>query len=524
NAGGGGEAGGGPMGGGGMAPCEPSACQDCLSGALECPLVGRDPGDFVASLAGAAPAVPNVFITDGLEASDASVRLLGTFSSSMLVLPSETLTADGVLQSGFVLDGSGNAVFAAGPCDDDDAPGGADNEVFFNAITESGSRLVVAGAFESGRLIVFGGASTGNTLDCSDSNDGIVEGPATTQTELTPMLLWLDLSHALDRWLVPADVGSTNENGYLADVAPFPSSANGTVAAVGMAMRNPFLAMPSFGGEDRYFVVVSDGVTEAEVEPLDWGLCDSNQFVGLAGLKSSIAVDASSRIWVAGAGCPVGSPDDSTPRGFLGRLTTVGESPVGFPLVAPIGDGFDPIEVTEIGLTETRVILAGTYSGAPIAGVEPGSDDAFVMAYDQASFGTQSQPVWFRRIGSDLGPVQVDRLVVADGRIFVAGVTSKNISVGASSTCITSDPLDGGRAFFAELREQDGALGWAHLDGFESGSGTFEFSARGTAIVPQTGGLLTATSTRGSFDLGCNGPATSPTAAQGWVRRFDFPN
>lgn len=201
--------------------------------------------------------------------------------------------------------------------------------------------------------------------------------------------------------------------------------------------------------------------------------------------------------------------------------------------IKSMGAASDPIAITELAVSDEMVIVAGTYSGLPIPTLAGGGDvpygddtEGFVMAFARSGWTNQSKPVWFSRIASDGGPAQIDALAIDAGKVFVAGSIADGGGIGSAQGCFTSTPLGRGRAFFAQLSEGEGTLDWLHMDGFAATNvpDLSNHFARGTALLPRVGGLLTATSTHGEMLLDCGqGSTDANERPEAFVRLFDFP-
>jgi len=518
--GGGGNTGGDSTGGGGAVPCVSADCQNCISVAGSCP-AAEEPELFTLFGVPATPGATTVFLND-IVVQSAGARFIGTFRDSggigMIANASSLHSLN--QQAGFILDENGSAIAGAAACNDDGTNGG--DETIFAGATVSDDQLVIAGLFEGGRMVLFD-----NTLDCAATGNGMIDGPGGNDVaNFVPFLLWLDKDDLVSRSLEPtAEAGP--ENGYLADVAALGGGSVGQVAAIGIAHRDPFNAGADFENEFRYYVVSSSGPTPTALVPLPKTSCkDFNQ---LDGLRASVAVDSADQVWFAGTGCPFGptGPDQS----FLGRFSN-GVDLSGM-LTMSLGSSKDPIAITEVAVSDDMVVVAGTYAGSPIAALDGGGDiptgddaDGFVMAFDRAAWGNQADPIWFQRIASDGGPAIIDALVIDGGRVFVSGSVADGGGIGSAQGCFGSKPLGKGRAFYAQLSELSGTLNWLRMDGFAVGGSLppTNFFARGSALLPQKGGLLTATRSHGEVFLTCGPTSTDDQSRpEVHVRFFDFP-
>lgn len=529
--GGGATGGGGGAEGGGAGECLEVACQNCIAGAASCPNVS---GAFVLQ---GEPSVPSpnadtrLYLTDGVAVGPNAARFIGTFAGATLESESGLLTAAGAPQSGFIVNQAGEALGGASACLDGGTPSGG--EVFFNGLTMTGSgERAIVGAYEGGRMVFFP-----TTLACGTTSNGFSDGPETSADSFTPFIVWLTARNdSVDGAYEPAAAGPARgrDNGYLSDVTGVPAIDDTTIAAVGLARANPFTAMPTFHPEGNYYVITSNNPGSGQVVTLPFRECSSDGFLEFQGLLSSIAFGDPDEVWVGGTGCGVTEGYTEQPRSFLTRFTVDGNDDLVSPSTLEVGDDGNPMSISDIAVGTFNLFAAGTYSGQPMATLADGvtpvptgfGGDGFVMSFARASFTNFANPVWFTQIVSESGPAAIEALVHDNGRLFVTGSLPDVGGIGDAQVCFTSEALQGGRAFVAELDPATGGLVWLQMDGFQVPQQTLEpeVFARGVAVVPQTGGLLAATRTHGQMLLGCDDDTTDDTnRTEVHVRWLDFP-
>ncbi|MEJ7731826.1 MAG: hypothetical protein WKG00_21780 [Polyangiaceae bacterium] len=519
-------AGGGGSGGAGGGGC--GECRNCYEGARACPEVASI-FDVQAPTSTPGPgANTNVAVNDGVS-TPSGVRLVGSFRNAGgagLQVGGSTLTAMGDRGMGFVVGEDGTLLIGAGPCTDRSERGG--DEVFFMsaaAVNDMGSELLVVGGAFEGRRLVF----TGNTLDCGNTSNGVIEGPtAQAPTDFVPFLAWLD---ALTGQGINALAPTQSFDGYFADVAAIPEADDGSVVAIGLARGNPFAVSPTWP-DFQYFVarvVGPSGGVDASTVALDYRTCLSDHYATLDGLRASIAADhAVNDAFVGGTGCPVAAPQDQGDRSFLGRIGLDGElDPEPF---RTFGGAGNPVAITEVAVSTLHVVVAGTYSGNP--GIEltgggqapAGTDsDGFVMAFARDGWSNTSNPVWFLQITSNAGPASIRDLKLADDRIYVAGSIAESGEVGDVEACVET-PSPDTRAFFAEILADTGTAAWFRVEGSAvGGTDPAPFFATGTTVVRTADVLVTATGTHGELVLGCGESSTNTLdRPQVTVRRLEL--
>lgn len=530
---------GGTAGAGGevINPCSP--CRNCFApDSADCPIVPGIAASTVLSTGGSTPSATaptnNVVVSDGIRLNDSAtpaVRFLGQFitrfGAPQLEIGNEMLL--GAPGAAFVLDGDGELLFAAKACVDTKLV--VPDETFFfgatlapNAAGADDDELVVAGAFEGERAVLYSGAAA---PDCSDMVSPQIWGPAGNRDNFVPFIAWFDAqTNQLQRTLTPDSV-EDSRNGYLSDVAAL-SGSDGAVVGIGMASTDPF-STREFSGEIHYYVVRADGPTNPQVRMLDYRSCKENHYATLDGLRSGIAVDAEEQIWVAGTGCPLEAgigPD----RSFLGKMSS---NLLGLEL-RTIGSGADSMGISRIAVSDSWVIVAGTYSGQPIDEVLSGEEvpsgtngDGFVMAFDRANWNDGTAPTWFKRIGVDQGAANITGLVVDNDRVFLSGRFGGNGDVVPEEVCFDSTEIGRGRAFFAMLSANTGDLDWLRIDGFEAPEpvGTeADFIAEGTMVLPVPGALFTSMTSHGKMRLSCEqGSTGEDDHTRAFLRKFDLP-
>ncbi len=529
----GGAGGAGGTGGTGAGPSCTEACVDCFAGSTACPAPAVDTFFFDAEVS--SPLDENsVRITDAFFSTLGEPRYVGSFidraGGDTLTHPFGVLTGSNA--AGFLAKEDGEIIGAAGKCNDDNSTPVLGDEVFFNAgtavdDTPMNSKVVAVGAFEAEHVRFYDG-----DLDCSLNGTGI--DSQDDGMNFTPFIAWMDsASGAPQRSLAPAFASGT-DLGYLSDVAALPSNSPGRVAAIGVAAVRPFGPVGAFQDGFTYYVVSSNGIVAPQVLPLPFHPCEANHYKGLSGLRSSIAVNQGTQVWVAGTGCaaPIAAVDHPR-RSFLGVLSS-NDGALSMPTAFRSfgnGDPSDTIAISEVAVSDGWVVVAGNYTGNPVelAGSMPtatGSDDGFVMGFPRANWDNGVPPSWFVRIASDGGPGDVHALMIDNGRVFLAGDLADGGGIEGAQACFTSQSLGRGRAVFAQLDEATGALAWMRVDGFEPESGgtlTNRF-ASGTAILADATFVVTVTSTHGEVDLGCTGGSTGlGDKPRSTVRAFMLP-
>lgn len=527
-AGGVGGAGGGGTGGFEVV-CE--ACQNCLAvNSANCPTSTVMPTVLAAPLS-----VPSTSAQSGVLVNDAFTiggepYFVGHFvdrtGANQFDIPGSTLSAQ--LSAGFVIDASGAVVSAASPCLNDGS-GALGDETFFmsgaHVVNATKDEIVVAGAFEGERATFFNA-----TQDCSAISGPHIAGPPNNGMNFVPFLTWIEVGgpSPLPRRSLTPIAASAGQNGYLSDVAAVPGTNSGEVVAIGLAQINPFGVGPAIN--DAYYLVRSSGPNPSALEPLDFKSCKVNHFETLDGLRSSVAVAPDGEVWFAGSGCPSIAPQNDAERAFMGHAS----SDLATPVTRTFGNDTNLVSITEIAVSTSHVIVAGTYTGQVVptlmndAPTDSGDEgDGFVMAFDRASWTDGSRPVWFRRIASDGGPAQITGLVVDNGRVFVSGHVGDDATIAPVQSCISSNALGRGRALFAMMSEANGGLDWMRIEGAEppepDPAGQQLFFATGTTIVPVNGAVYTATSSHGKMLLECGGNSTVDNKPKATLRRLDLP-
>lgn len=535
--GGGGEGGTAGAGGEIINPC--TACQNCFAPvASQCPNVPAVADSIVLATDNSTPSATaptnNVLIERGVrldDSADPKLRFVGQFAiragANQLAVGNNSLV--GAPGAAFVLDGFGDVVFAAQACSD--TKGVFADETFFfgatlaaNGVSTGDDELVITGAFEGDRAVLYSGASA---PDCGNKVAPQITGPAGNGQFFAPFIAWFDAeSSELQRTLTPNNTAETR-NGYLSDVAALPG-LGGPVVAIGIASEDPFSAEP-FGGQVHYYVVRADGPTNPLVSVLDYQSCKASHYETLDGLRSGIAVDADDQVWIAGTGCPLAvgvGPDQS----FLGKMS----SDLTGLEVRTLGAGDNSMGISRIAVSQDWVVVAGTYSGQPIDKVtseEPvpsgTNSDGFVMAFTRQDWNDGATPAWFRRIGVDGGVADITDLVIDNGRVFVSGRFGDNGEVVQEEVCFETNAIGRGRAFFAMFSEQDGTLDWLRIDGFEApvpDGAESTFIAQGTMVLPVPGAVYTATTSHGKMLYGCGqGSTGDDDRTRAVLRRFDLP-
>ncbi len=491
---------------GGGPPC--TECRICFPDGAICPETEPSASYTLAAPASTpGPMARITWVTDGAQLSGTDYALIGTFNTE-LAMPGGPISANGTVQGGFVLRGGEDRDeyrFGAATC-----AGGApfSDEVFLNgvAFTPAGA-LVVGGGFQGDRLAFFS-----STLDCA-SPPSFIDSPTLGDANIVPFLVWVDAetSNVIDA--LDPEIEDQEENGYVSDVAALTLADDmDRVVAIGFANGNPFDGITDAPGLG-YYLVSADGPTgENYLDPISVECATLYETNTIPGLRSGVAVDDAGVVWAAGAGC------GTDQRSFLVKVPTSPDGTFGAPTEATFGDRGNPIAISEVAVSSAHVVVAGTYSGTPrstwtegVPGFEPGDEgDAFVMAFDRATWTNQIKPKWFRRIRSTsvhpegLDDATVDALVVDSNRVSISGRIGSEGGIGAAYGCFISEDLGRGRAYVAQLDENSGGVGWLRIDGYEV-SGTADRFARGTALVPLSGALISATSTHGEIVLECGG-------------------
>jgi hypothetical protein len=521
NAGGGGGGVGGE-GGGEMPPCED--CRNCYPSLEACP-APMDQIEIESVEMGTPSNQTRIVWTTDAVAVGTSYMVVGTFGAE-LAAP-YGLAGNGNIQSGFLIRGD-DALFTRGfgTCLANDTPN--DDEVFMTSMTKlPNNNVVLGGGYEGVDLVSFQGV-----LDCAAPH--IVDGPSTNE-ELVPFLVWWDPTDEISFAQLEPPVSGTSgtANGYIADVVYLTGSAD-RVAAVGIAEHDPFDANPGGGPTNYYVVTAVNGGPAHEFLQLDGVTCDIIQdSTSLWGLRSSIASDINGDAWVVAAGC---GGDDG--RSGLWKLDVAANGVLSEAESGSWGDAQNPFVATEIALSETQLVIAGSYQGTPsqswidTPGFEPGDDgDAFVMAFPLADgmgrWNNTTPPSWFRRIRSDgTSDVEatVEALIVADGAVWVAGKMAAEGGIGNNAGCFTTDALDGGRAYLAELDAGTGLVHFVKIDGFDTRGTAGDYPlAWGTALVHPPNQLIHAVSSMGNIKLDCLGGVPNDTnVPRSTVRRYSL--
>ncbi len=492
---------------GGMPPCE--ICRNCYPSIEACPALAMDPGFRIDGVADTTPdsATRTVWVTDAVDVGGPFL-LLGNFGSAIEAPIS--LSGAPNLQSGFLMRGDDpNFTTGFGACNDNDTP--SFEEVFMMSMARLPNSLVVlGGGYEGSNLVQFDDA-----LDCM-TDTVVVDGPPVDH--LTPFLMWFNpTSRTSPQSLKPEIQGvGAIANGYISDVAALTGASNADrVVAIGIADGDPFDDVLGNGGDIGFYVVSAvDDMTHTFL-PLNDVNCQDIQSDELWGLRSSIAVDPAGDVWAVGASCPEGDG-----QSFLTRIDTTPEGVFSTLETAVWGDSSNPMVITEIAISDSRVVIAGQYSGTPVPawtdvpGFETGDQgDAFVMAFPlfdgKFPWNNTTLPLWFRRIRSDGTSnvdATVDALIVGDGAVWVSGIVAAVGGIGNAVGCYETDPLDAGRAYLAELDEVSGTAHFVRIDGFDTtgNAGAYTF-ARGTALVHPPNQLVSAVSSMGNLKLECNG-------------------
>jgi hypothetical protein len=507
---------------GGGPPC--TSCRTCYPDGAVCPETEPSASYVLtAPVSTPGPMARIAWVTDGAQLSGTDYALIGTFDTQ-LAMPGGPISANGTQQGGFVLRGGTAADayrFGAATC----AGGTAFNdEVFLNgvALTADGT-LVVGGGFQGDRLAFFS-----STLDCA-APPSFIDSPTDGDANIVPFVVWVNVetSNVIDA--LDPEIENQEENGYISDVAALaPADDADRVVAIGFANGNPFDATadaPGFG----YYLVSADGPTgEIFLDPISVECTTLYDEFTIPGLRSGVAVDDAGVVWAAGAGC------GTDRRSFLVKVPTSPDGTFGASVEAVFGDRDNPIAISKVAVSSAHVVVAGTYTGTPRAGWDVGvpgfevgdEGDAFVMAFDRATWTNQVKPKWFRRIRSTsvhpmgLDDATVDALVVDSNRVSISGRIGSEGGIGAAYGCFTTPALGRGRAYVAQLAEDTGGVGWLRVDGYEV-SGTTDRFARGTALVPLSGALISATSTHGEIVLECGGDSVGAgDAPLAHVRHF----
>ncbi len=492
---------------GGGPPC--TECRNCFPDGAVCPdVTTTDSYVLVAPPIMPDPMARIAWATDGAQLSGFDYVFIGTYSSE-LSTPTGTITSTGTQQGGFVLRGGPSPFsFGTAVCTDGGLP--ADDEVFMNgvALAPGGTSLVIGGAFQGDRMALYP-----STIDCSGAT-GQVNSPTPGDSNLVPFLVWAAAGTGSVLKSLEPGAELDNNNGYISDVAGLPNATDPDhVVAIGLANGNPFdgstADIPGFG----YYLVSSNGVANPfYLDPTSVECTERFDAFSLPGLRSAVAADTDGFVWAAGSGC-LGDE-----RSFLVRVPVMPDGSFGTPVEAIYGRPGHPMSISKVAVSTPHVVVAGTYSGEPeeswlgtVSGFEPGDDgDAFVMAFDRVPWTNQLAPKWFRRIRSQgdhpdgLDDATVDALVVDSDRVSITGRIGEEGGIGAAYGCFTSPPLQRGRAYLAQLDEATGGVGWLRIDGFDLAPGDDHF-ARGTALVPLSGAIVTATSTHGEMLLECDG-------------------
>lgn len=533
----GGDGGTGGDGGNIVNPCSP--CRNCFApDADQCPNVPTIGESTVLATPDSTPAAigptNNVIINDGVRLDDSNdplVRFVGHFNvrTGAPELEVGNTSLIGAPGAGFVLDQDGELLLAAQACVDT-AKFFPDETFFFatalapNSAAATDDELVIAGAFEGERAVLYTGASA---PDCEDLVSPQITGPAGNRNDFTPFIAWFDAqTNELQRTLTP-DTAEETRNGYLSDIAAL-NGPGGPVVGIGMASADPF-SSEDFAGDVHYYVVRADGPTNPQVEVLDYRSCKADHYATLDGLRSGIAVDSEEQVWFAGTGCPFAlgtGPDQS----FLGRMN----ADLSGLEVRTLGAGNNSMGISRIAVSEDWVVVAGTYTGLPIdevtsrQDVPSGSDgDGFIMAFDRRTWNDGASPAWFKRIGVDDDPANITGLVIDNGRVFVSGRFGGNGDVVPEEVCFDSAAIGRGRAFFAMFSEETGDLDWLRIDGFEApvpDGNESDFIAQGTMVLPVTGAVYTATTSHGKMLFTCGESSTGDDdRTRAFLRKFDLP-
>jgi hypothetical protein len=511
----------GISGEGGMPPCEP--CRNCYPSLEACP-APMDEIEIESVAMGTPGNQTRIVWTTDAVAVGPNYLVVGTFGTE-LAAP-YGLVGNGNIQSGFLIRGD-DATFTRGfgTCLANDTPN--DDEVFMTSMTRlPDDTVVLGGGFEGVDLVGFQGV-----LDCAAPH--IVNGPSTDE-ELVPFLVWWNPMNStpLAQLEPPVSGTSGTANGYISDVV-YLTGSPGRVAAVGIAEHDPFDGNAGGGPINYYVVTAVDGGPAHEFVQLDGVTCDIIQdSTSLWGLRSSIASDINGDAWVAAAGC--GADDGTSGLWFLDVGT-------GVPQImesAAWGDPQNPFVATEVAVSETQVVIAGSYEGTPnrdwigVPGFEEGNDgDAFVMAFPlqdgMGPWNNTTPPTWFRRIRSD-GTSDVDAtveaLIVADGAVWVAGKMAAEGGIGNNAGCFTNDALAGGRAYLAELDAGTGIVHFVKIEGFDTRGSAGEYPlAWGTALVHPQNQLIHAVSSMGNIKLDCFGGVPGDTnVPRSSIRRYSL--
>lgn len=490
---GGGGNGAGPMGGGGAGgtgaggSLECTECGTCLAG-TECTMAGTD-----GFLTGPAGEESDVLLADGVAygASSGTVVVVGTgqtLAGEGLQFDGDTLTTGSNAEVGFVADGEGRLLTAASTCTSSGSPSEPENgSVYFTSVAQTrAAQVVVAGAFKGNTMTFI----DDTTLTC-DTTLPQVNSPSADV--FVPTLVWLRDDNYF--YQVSREVPTDSDGWFFDVVALETTTAPEMVAAVGIADG----VVSGVTLDDQFFVMTTLGTASApHVLPLPELPCAKAPLVLDAPLAASITTWSdknTERVFVAGTSCAE-RMNTETIRGFLYELTLEADGTVA---ITEDVQHFPGVRITEVASYVNRVFVAGRYSGQPVEldddrapPIDSGDDDAFVMAYGPSTFTNQSDPIWFVRFGSDgESPAIVEDMKVAVGSVFVAGEFASILTVEGESMCFEGNPLEGTRAFFAELNTESGAVAWAEARGLEADTqGDLQRAASGVLALPHSEGHI----------------------------------
>ena len=192
----------------------------------------------------------NVEIRDIVETPSGKLWFVGHYvdyvSNGQFVTGNSTSIQAGP-GAGFLLDETGAHTLIGQPCLDNPAEGqppapGGDEVFFFSAAVVADNNapgdapsLVVAGAMEASFVSFFSSPASNN---CANPNP--LQAPATTTSPFSPFLIWFNAATGAPLVSLTSNGPASNDEGYLSDVAAFPNTTEGKVAAIGVAQENPF--------------------------------------------------------------------------------------------------------------------------------------------------------------------------------------------------------------------------------------------------------------------------------------------
>ncbi len=439
---------------------------------------------------------------------------------------------------GFVLDAEGNVIAFGRNCAEAAGAQEGDEVFFFGATTTlNGGQMeyAIVGAMQAPRVGFAGGPGSPVCGTASQINGPAIADDSTTN----PFIVWFNGQSDLVLRSTTPTTPSSNENGYLSDVAFTPGLDAGEVVAIGIASVDPFTnggSPRAFGDVDgaidyQYYVVRDSDGEAPVVQPLGYRSCVENHYNTLEGLRSSIAVGNDGVVFAGGTGCTVSN--EGHDEAFL---VTLDASDLDPDVGRTFGSGpTQSASITEVTTSDEFVLVAGSFTGEPFPGVPVTGDngDGYVMAFQRDNYNNTTPIAWFTRIyaDDDGGPAVVEALVAGGGRVFVSGHFVNDGGVGTLSTCLEpANPLGRGRSFVAALRESDGFLEWVRVDGTqpldEPLTQTDAIATTSALYFDAAGILFGATKTHGYMQLECTDGATSKTSFPPRIvaRTFNLPN